>query len=375
MKDKIKLIFFHPYSAVGGADNSLYKLIKNLDKKIYSCLFVSIGKSFLRKKLKNVGFINLKKQRALFNILPLRKIIKKISSQNKYSKIILVSNQNFANIIAYISLFFLKKIKIIFIERNHIDELFYFKNISLFLKNIIIFFFMKLIYPRADKVVAISYGLKNILEKHTKRKVDLIYNPAYDKEIFQLAKKNILHNFENKKKYIISVSRFTKRKGIEDIVEAFYLCQKKLKFIRLILIGYGDRELYIKKIIKNKKLSNKINIIKNCNNPYPYIKKSDLFILNSKYEGFANVLVESIMLDTPVISTNCNSGPSEILLKGKGGVLVPVNNNIKYLSKEIFRHFSNQTKLNNKNKIAKTKLYRFDLNTNVNKFHRLFLKV
>ena len=87
MKDKIKLIFFHPYSAIGGADNSLYKLIKNLNKNIYSCLFVSIGKSFLRKKLKNVEFINLRKRRALFSILPLRKIIKEIISQKKYSKI------------------------------------------------------------------------------------------------------------------------------------------------------------------------------------------------------------------------------------------------------------------------------------------------
>lgn len=372
MRKKIKLIFFHPYSAVGGADNSLYKLIKNLDKKIYSCSFISSNKSFLRKKLKNVNFRNLQNRRALFSIFLLRKIIKEIISKNKYSKIILISNQNFANIISYISVFFLKNIKIIFIERNHTDELFYLKNISLFLKNIIIFFLMKLIYPNADRIIAISNGLKITLEKFIKCKVDLIYNPAYDPEILKLSRKKIFFQFNKKNKYIISVSRFTKRKGIEDIVKAFNLCQKQLNFIRLILIGYGDRESIIKKIIKKKKLSNKITILKNCTNPYPYIKKSNLFILNSKYEGFANVLVESIMLDTPVISTNCNSGPSEILLNGKGGSLIPVKNNIKYLCNEILKHFYNPSRLNKKNKYAKARIDRFALKTNINKFHRLF---
>ena len=51
MKKKIKLIFFHPYSAIGGADNSLYKLIKNLDEKFFDIIFISLNKSFLKKKL------------------------------------------------------------------------------------------------------------------------------------------------------------------------------------------------------------------------------------------------------------------------------------------------------------------------------------
>lgn len=372
MKKKIKLIFFHPYSYIGGADNSLYRLIKNLSNKLFSSTFISLNKSFLQKKLDNVDFISLENKRVISSIFILRKIIKKIVDQNKYKKIIIVSNQNFANIIIFFSTLLLKKLKLIFIERNHTDELFFFKNISLTLKNIIIFFLIKLIYSKANRVVAISKGLQSKLKSITKTNVKLIYNPANDPEILNLSNKKINFKFDKNKKYIISVARFTKRKGIEDIVKAFYLVQKKLSCTRLLLIGYGNKEGDLKKIIKNYKLAKKVKIINNCQNPYPYIKKSDLFVFNSKYEGFANVLVESIILKTPVISTNCNSGPSEILLNGKGGVLIPVKNNIQCLYNEIIKHFSDENKLKTKNLYALSKVSRFSLKQNIKKFSKLF---
>ena len=125
-------------------------------------------------------------------------------------------------------------------------------------------------------------------------------------------------------------------------------------------------------INKKKRISDKVTIIKNCSNPYPYIKLSDLFVFNSKYEGFGNVLVESIALDTPVISTNCNSGPSEILLNGKGGDLIPTYNNIDYLSKRILKFFSSPKTLIKKNKMKKSKLKRFSIAKNVQQFQKVF---
>ena len=145
--------------------------------------------------------------------------------------------------------------------------------------------------------------------------------------------------------------------------------------LRLILIGYGKNERNIHNLIKKQKISKFIKIIKKCDNPYPYIKKSDLFVLNSKYEGFANVIVESVFLDTPVISTNCNSGPSEILLNGKGGKLIKVHNNRNVLSKEILKFFENKKFLIKKNKIAKSNLKRFSVKNNVNEFNKLFINI
>ena len=376
MKKKVNLIFFHPYSALGGADKSLFRLINNIDLKKFKITFISLNKSFLQKKLPNTKFVRINSTRVIFSIFKLRKLLKNLIKKNDYEKNILISNQNYANIASFFSSRGLPNLKRIFIERNHIDELFFKKNILIYLKNLCIFFLIKLIYPKSDKVIAISKGLANCLQSISRKsKVKLIYNPAFDKEILSLSKKKINFKFNKKLKYIICVSRLTKRKGIEELVEAFSDSIKIDQNLRLILIGYGKNESNIYKLINNQKIGKFVKIIKNCDNPYPYIKKSDLFILNSKYEGFGNVIVESIYLDTPVISTNCNSGPSEILLNGKGGKLIKVYNNRHILSKEILKFFKNKKLLTKKNKFAKLNLDRFSIKNNVNEFNKLFIKI
>lgn len=376
MKRKINLIFFHPYSALGGADKSLLRLIKNIDLKKFDINFISLNKSFLRKKIPKINFVRLKSKRVIFSFLKLRESLKKLIKKDNYEKNILISNQNYANIVSFFSSIGLPNLKRVFIERNHIDELFFKRNLISYIKNLCIFFLIKLIYPKSDKVIAISKGLANSLKKVSRKSnVKLIYNPAFDNEILNLSKKKISFKFNKKLKYIICVSRLTKRKGIEELIESFCDCIKVEKKLRLILIGYGKNEKNIYELIKRQKVRKFVKIIKRCENPYPYIKKSDLFVLNSKYEGFANVIVESIFLDTPVISTNCNSGPSEILLNGKGGKLIKVYDNQNLLTKEILKFFRNKKSLIQKNKVAKLNLKRFSVKNNVNEFNELFIDI
>ena len=376
MNKKINLIFFHPYSAIGGADNSLFRLISGLNLKKYNISFITLNISFLKAKLPGVKFIEIKSSRSLFAIFKLRNEIKKLIKNNFYEKNILISNQNYANILAFLSSFKIKNLKKIFIERNHTDELFFEKEIFRFTKNMLIYFLMKLIYPKIDRIVAISKGLEENIKTITPAsKIDLIYNPAFDKQIINLSKKKINFKFKKKFKYIICVSRFTKRKGIQELIISFCEALKINKDLKLILVGYGDEEKNIINLIQLKELQKNVKIIKKCLNPYPYIKKSHLFILNSKYEGFANVLVESIMLNTPVISTNCNSGPSEILLNGKGGDLIKVYNNSKILTSKITHFFDDPTTLTKKTKVAKRNLFRFKKKTNIIKFHKLFTNI
>ena len=89
--------------------------------------------------------------------------------------------------------------------------------------------------------------------------------------------------------------------------------------VKLLIIGIGPNENMIKNFIKFKNL--KIIMVKNIKNPFPYILRSDLFILSSIFEGLPNVLLESLALNKFIISSNCPTGPSEILSYGKGGIL------------------------------------------------------
>ena len=374
---KKHLIFFHPYSNIGGADNSIARLISNLDYKKYKFTFISLNKSILaklfEKKIK-IKFIQLNSTRTIFSFFKIRNIVKNILKKDYNKKNIIISNQNFANIIIYFALYKIENIKIIFIERNHLDELKFFNNFKDFIKKKIIYILIMFVYKKVDMVIGISKKLCLDLKKLTNAKIKLIYNPAFDKNIIN--KSNIFYPkiFDKKNKFIINVGRFTKRKNQIFLIKAFEQVLKKRENIKLILIGYGYELNKIKKYLAANRLVKDVVIIDKCLNPYPYIKNSDLFILTSKYEGFANVLVESVALNTPVISANCNSGPREILLNGKGGDLYKPDS-INDLTNKIYNFFKNPKILKSKTILAKKSLYRFGKISSTKIYDKVFDKI
>ena len=373
MTKKIKLVFFHPYSYLGGADNSLRRLIENLDLKKYSITFLSLNKSYLRKILnKKIEFKQLKANRTLFVVSEVKKILNIFSRNKNYKKIILISNQNFANIIASFCVEENTQIKTIFIDRNHLDELSFYKgNLDKIKKNIIKIL-IKFRYQKADRVIGICKKLSNDLQNYTNKKVYTIYSPSYDKKIIKKSKVKI--NLDKKYKYILNVSRFSKRKDHYTTLKAFEIALRKIKNLKLILIGYGPERKNITNLAKNLKINKNIIIINKDYNPYPYMKRSNLLILTSVYEGFPNVLVESLTIGTPVISTNANAGASEILLNGKGGDLIKIGD-YRNLAKKILNHFSSPKILIKKARIAKKNLYRFETKRHSKIYTNLFQKI
>ena len=372
MKKKIKLIIFHPYSLLGGADNSLLRLISNLNLDEFSVTFISINDSILRKKLsKKISFIKLKSERTLFSIFELRSIIEQNIKVSGFSKIIFISNQNFANVISIFSTIGYNHIKTILIERNHPDELNFYNNFFDLIKKKIIKFLIKRTYCYANEVLGISKKLSNDLSLLCGRKVKTIYSPSYDISIIKKSKKKL--SLRNNIRFILNVSRFSKRKDHLTTLKAFKIFSKYNDDIKLILIGYGTEENNIKKRAFELGVHKSI-IFKKTENPYPFMRMSKLVILTSVYEGFPNVLVEAITIGTPVIATNSNAGASEILLNGKGGDLINVGD-YKSLAKKMIAFFNSPEKLKAKTIIAQKKLYRFDVKTHANIYMKLFRKV
>ena len=149
---------------------------------------------------------------------------------------------------------------------------------------------------------------------------------------------------------------------------------EKHKNTKLILIGYGPEKKNIINMAKNFKIYNKIIIINKTYNPYPYMKKSMLLILTSIYEGFPNVLVESLTIGTPVISTNMNAGASEILINGKGGELINLGD-YKNLSKKIILFINSPRLLKKKTRFGQNKLHRFSAITHSKIYSKIFKKI
>ena len=140
----------------------------------------------------------------------------------------------------------------------------------------------------------------------------------------------------------------------------------KINF-NLLLVGRGIEKENLVKYINKNNLSKQVKLINFQKNPFNLIKSSDVFILTSLYEGLPNVLLESQVLKKFIISSDCPTGPKEILLNGKAGFLFNVGDHTE-LSNLILNYSKNKKLLSKKISIGYKNLSRFDYNRNLKKY-------
>ena len=159
-------------------------------------------------------------------------------------------------------------------------------------------------------IIAVSDGIKEDLLENIgikPRSIQTIYNPINIDELKQLSKEKLA---VDKADYIVHVGRFDTQKRHDILLKAFV---KSKLGIKLILIGDGAERENITKLIKKLGIEDRVILTGFIQNPYPIIKNAKMLVLTSDYEGFGVVLAEALALNTPVVSTDCASGPNEIL--------------------------------------------------------------
>ena len=163
-----------------------------------------------------------------------------------------------------------------------------------------------------------------------KKNIKVIYNPV---------KYEIENNYKNnnfkKDNFILLVGRLAKQKRQEIAIRLFSKISKKNSKLKLKIAGKGDQEKFLKNLVLKYGLEKNVKFLGYKENLVKFYKKAKLTILTSAYEGFPNVLIESITLGTPVISFNCPYGPREIIKNGINGYLVNNDNEINFEKKII----------------------------------------
>jgi len=122
---------------------------------------------------------------------------------------------------------------------------------------------------------------------------------------------------------ILSVGRLTAAKDFATLIRAFSIVVKHVPS-RLVILGEGELRLELETLVRDLGLQDVILLPGFVNNCYPYMKECDLFVVSSAWEGLSMVLIEAMACGAPVVSTDCDSGPREILEGGSWGRLVPV---------------------------------------------------
>jgi glycosyltransferase involved in cell wall biosynthesis len=187
---------------------------------------------------------------------------------------------------------------------------------------------MRLSYRFTDNFVAVSQGVAaevaSILEL-PKSRIRVIYNPVVAPELPALAQELIAHPWfaPDAPPVILGVGRLTIQKDFPTLIRAFALIRQQCS-ARLMILGEGPQWQQLTDLIAELELEDAVCLAGFQDNPYAYLARSAVFAFSSAWEGFGNVIVEALAVGTPVVSTDCRSGPAEILAGGEYGRLVPV---------------------------------------------------
>ncbi|SDO05795.1 glycosyltransferase [Alkalicoccus daliensis] len=317
---KIKILFFMYSLSGGGAERTVVNIINNLNKEKYEAVIVLVKKEnnvYLDLLSKHVSVIILNGDRLRGSIFKLRRCIILEKPDLLFSTI------NGNNIILLLAkLLSFSKIPTIVREANNRTQSGKVTPINKIFTYITYNFI-------SNQVITLSEGVKLDLVNNFKikeNKIKVIYNPVEVDQVYKLSLDTV-EDFErkDKEKLMIAVGRLAEQKDYQTLLKAFEIINKEVN-VRLLILGIGPLEKSLKDLCVDLNIEDRVVFLGFKSNPYKYMRLADLFILSSKWEGFGHVIVEAMASEVPVISTNCKSGPDEIIEENRYGVLVPVSN-------------------------------------------------
>lgn len=189
---------------------------------------------------------------------------------------------------------------------------------------------IKRFYPWADHIVGNSQGVVDDLLRITRlprTRIHVIYNPAVTPSVQEKSRVQPAHPWfgPHQPPIVLAVGRFTPQKDFTTLIHAFARVLQT-RPARLVVLGEGRGRHEMEALVKKLKLEDNVALPGFVENPYSYMAHADLFVLSSRWEGLPTVLIEALSCGTPVIATDCPSGPREILADGQYGELVPMRN-------------------------------------------------
>ncbi|MEE4376222.1 MAG: glycosyltransferase, partial [Candidatus Competibacteraceae bacterium] len=187
---------------------------------------------------------------------------------------------------------------------------------------------MRWLYPQADQIVAVSQGVADdtvALTGLSQDRVTVVRNPVITPRLLRLATEPVAHPWftDQGPPIILGAGRLTRQKDFPTLLRAF-AAVRRARPARLMILGAGKQRADLQTQATHLDIADAVALPGFTDNPYAYMAKAAVFALSSLWEGSPNVLTEALALGTPVVATDCPSGPREVLQNGQFGPLVPV---------------------------------------------------
>lgn len=321
-KNNKSILLIMPYGSVGGMERlalSFYNFYKKSGLSVKALKFIKLENDIIHFNedelfLSDIDFSEMSKIDRLSFYYKAPKAIKNIVKKHKITHSIAFGDM--ANLFS--SLSFSKEYKIGSIHALKSAE---FKHETMFHKLTKLGY--KTSYKNLDKLVCISKAIKEDLKSNCGyhfSNMEIIYNPHDIDAINKMSNESITKQAELdifSKKTIVFLGRLSIQKSPWHFIKAFYKVLQSMPDINLLIIGDGDPNVsdYVNRLILELNLKNNVFLIGRKSNPYKYLKASDVLVLSSYYEGTPNVIVESIAVSTPIVSSYCTKGIIELMSK------------------------------------------------------------
>lgn len=318
-----KIAIFAQTLNFGGSTRVLLTLAKGFVQHGYDVdlLFVSATGKMVAEVPQEVNLIDFQKKRTLSTVPDLIRYLRNNSPDAFYCH---VSHTGLMTIIA--KMFSLSNTKVFITVHNTeskaSQELHWIKQWGMSM-------LMCILFPMASQIIAVSQGVAEDIQSYARisgNNVKVIYNPIVTKKLKVDMQKSSNHPWliHKSKPVVITAARLIHQKDLQSLIVAFKQVLESLD-AHLIIVGEGGLRETLIDLTKELAIESHVDFAGYTDNPYSYMKNADLYVLSSRFEGFGNVLVEALACGCPVVSTDCPSGPREILNDGEYGKLVPVN--------------------------------------------------
>ncbi|MDQ7782625.1 MAG: glycosyltransferase [Desulfomonilaceae bacterium] len=320
MPDPIAL--FLPSLKTGGAERVMVELANHFSSLGYPVDLVLVEKKgdFLRDVSPAVHIVDLKSRRTLNALIPL------ISYLRRRRPAGLISSMVHCNIVALLARSLARvQTRILIRQENTMSRA---ARNAPTKRGRRIPWVARRIYPKADAIIAVSNGVAHDLSESLnipRRRIRTVYNPCAIEKVVLSRKQPVDHRWfvPGAPPVIVSMGRLHPQKDYGTLLKAFRIVSADRE-ARLLIMGEGNERDRLTALAREVGISDSVSFPGSFTNPFPYLARAQVFVLSSRWEGHPLVLAEALACGITIVSTDCPSGPQEVLEGGRYGILVPM---------------------------------------------------
>ncbi len=317
---RVDVALFLPTLDGGGAERVMLDLASAFvdDGRVVDLVLASRRGAYLGEVPEGVRVVDLRRSRVATSLLPLAAYLRRVRPRS------LLSTLEHANVLALVVRRLAPGVRVVVREANTASRELRGGSAA----DRILFRAMRWAYPGADALVAVSTGVSRDLTGALgvpPERVHVIHNPVLTARVRRGAEEPLDHPWfaAGQPPVVVGTGRLAPQKRFDTLLRAFARARRRTD-CRLVILGEGDERGRLEALARELGVSEEAQLPGFVTNPFPYMARAGAFVLSSAFEGLPNVLIQALSLGTPVVATDCPSGPDEILDGGRLGALVAV---------------------------------------------------